>query len=368
MTAILTDTTPAQGERPDRAGTTTRFVVLDGLRGAGAIAVILDHVPPEMVGGLLPGRALSVDFFFVLSGFVLAHAYGERLTSSLSTLAFLRLRLIRLYPLYFLGMLIGMGVAAYGIANGLRSWKNPAASAMLGLFFLPKPPFSGVWNAGLYPLNPPAWSLLYELFANGVYALVARFLTLRVLLVGLPVAAVLLAAATFRHGDVTGAGWLWSHADSGLARVMYGFFAGVLIHRLRGMWRIPALPAWLSIAGFLAVIAVPAQGAARPAFDVAAAVVLLPLLVLLSVNGQVQGVTARVCTLLGRLSYGIYMLHVPLLGVSEVVLARFGITLPNVVFVLLLIVTAGLGAYIADRFYDARARRWLERRLPRFGR
>src|ERR1700754_3601627 len=83
-----------------------RFLVLDGLRGVAAFAVILDHVASTTLRSWFPGRYLAVDFFFVLSGFVLAHAYGARLgqqglakpgqAASLNPLGFLRIRLIRL--------------------------------------------------------------------------------------------------------------------------------------------------------------------------------------------------------------------------------------------------------------------------------
>ena len=69
-----------------------RFVLLDGLRGVAAFAVILDHVPGGWLGDLVPGRYLSVDFFFVLSGFVLAHAYGKRLEAGWSPWDFLQAR------------------------------------------------------------------------------------------------------------------------------------------------------------------------------------------------------------------------------------------------------------------------------------
>ncbi|MEQ1607439.1 MAG: acyltransferase family protein [Hyphomonadaceae bacterium] len=84
-----------------------RFLVLNSLRGIAAFAVILDHVPSGQPGALVPNRTLSVDFFFKLSGFALAHAYGAKLESGWSRSAFMRMRLIRLYPLYIFGTLIG---------------------------------------------------------------------------------------------------------------------------------------------------------------------------------------------------------------------------------------------------------------------
>ena len=87
-------------EAPRAAAGAERFALLDGLRGIAAFAVILDHTPPNFLGELIPGRYLAVDFFFVLSGFVLAHAYGRRLEGGWSVFSFMRARVIRLYPLY----------------------------------------------------------------------------------------------------------------------------------------------------------------------------------------------------------------------------------------------------------------------------
>ncbi|MEY4784719.1 MAG: hypothetical protein RIR41_2654, partial [Pseudomonadota bacterium] len=99
-----------------------RFLLLDGLRGVAAFAVILDHVPGGWLGELIPGRYLAVDFFFVLSGFVLAHAYGRGLEAGGSALDFMKARVIRLYPMYLLGLAIALSLAVLGAAGG---WIGP---------------------------------------------------------------------------------------------------------------------------------------------------------------------------------------------------------------------------------------------------
>jgi peptidoglycan/LPS O-acetylase OafA/YrhL len=336
-----------------------RFFVLDGLRGTAAIAVILDHVPAH---SFLPGRALSVDLFFVLSGFVLAHAYGKQLSARLSPLEFLKLRLVRLYPLYLLGLLLALPIAAHAAVTGTATIYRVAGAVLFGVFMMPKPPLTG-WQTPLYPLNGPAWSLFYELLANLVYARVARLLTVGRLAAMLPFGAAMLWFTATRHSDVSGPGWLWSHADSGVARVMYGFFAGVLIYRLRSIWRAPVMPAGLSILLFLAIISVPASDSWRPAFEAIAAIVIIPLIVMLSTHTELQVTTAKVCTTFGRLSYGVYMLHVPLLGILNFVVERLGLRLPDAVLIALLIGLAGGFATLADRLYDGPARRWLSRHL-----
>ena len=175
----------------------------------------------------------------------------------------------------------------------------------------------------------------------------------------LPLLAILLVATLFNHATLLGPGYFWAHTDAGFARVMYGFFTGVLLYMLRDKWRAPALLAWLSIVLFVAILGVPASGLWRPAYDSFASVVLMPLLVLLSSNATARGTSARVFSTLGLMSYAVYMLHVPLFGVQTFVLDHYGVQLPGVVFILLLIAISGGAALLADRFYDAPVRRWL---------
>jgi len=337
-----------------------RFLLLDGLRGIAAFAVILDHVPGGWLGDLLPGRYLAVDFFFVLSGFVLAHAYGEKLEQGWSPLAFMKARLIRLYPMYLLALGIGLSLSVLG---ALRGWVGPgwgdiAIIAAFGLLFLPAPPVSG--GDQLYPANAPAWSLFFELVANLAYAFLARHLSWRVLGTILGVGALAVAATLLRHADIGGPGWLWSHLDAGLARVTFAFFAGVAIHRLRAKLVFLAMPWWLAIAAFIVVIAVQTPPEWRAVYDITSALVLMPMLVAFASGASVSGVTARLCAIFGLLSYGVYVLHVPLFSLLGVAGAVTGVQLAE--GPLAVMVVAGLAAVVAALAhvaYDKPIRRWL---------
>jgi peptidoglycan/LPS O-acetylase OafA/YrhL len=342
-----------------------RFLVLDGLRGLAAFAVILDHVSSTTLRAWFPGRYLAVDFFFVLSGFVLAHAYGHRLASGMSAWTFMKVRLIRLYPLYLLGL--GLGLVLPVLA-ALRGWEEAsplpqiAMIAAFGFFFLPAPPVFGWTGQHLYPFNGPSWSLFFELVANFVYGLIARFLTWRVFAIGLPIAAMLVALTLLRQ-DAMGPGWLWPHFDAGLARVIYCFFAGVMLYRLRGAIRIPAIPAWAAVLALLAIFAVPAAGIWRQAFDAFAAILLMPLLVAFASGAKVSGTVARVCATLGLLSYGVYAMHVPLMTLIGFSLDTLGLELPyGFLHVLLVAAAAALAAWLAHWTYDMPVRRWLSGR------
>lgn len=130
------------------------FLTLDALRGVAALAVVVFHAPQYFGGWGLPTAHLAVDFFFCLSGFVLAHAYSKKLTTGqLSTYSFMRMRLFRLYPLYILGTSITLLTALVLIPAGAAVWSPLAlvGKAPSALLMLPSPSLDK--NGYLYPFN-----------------------------------------------------------------------------------------------------------------------------------------------------------------------------------------------------------------------
>ena len=341
-----------------------RFVVLDGMRGLAAIAVITDHVHSPIAEALLPGRYLAVDFFFVLSGFVLAHVYGPRLQRNLSLFEFMRVRLIRFYPLYIVGLLAGAALMAL---HAVRGWNEAtldhvAASTVFGLAFLPVPPNFSIWPDAPFPLNGPSWSLFFELFINAVFAAIVLWLTpRRSALIALG-GAVALVAFTYLSGEL-GGGHRWSNFLGGFARVTLGFFAGVCIYQLRAYWRAPTLPAWAGFALLLAALMAHAPDRDwRMAFDMIASIVVFPLLVMMCADSPISGRFARLPAWMGAVSYGVYVLHVPLWGWLRVAMETFGVHLPGLANVALVAALAVSAAWLLDKIYDAPARRFLGRR------
>lgn len=342
-----------------------RFVGLDGLRGVAAIFVLSTHVAGESLFRHFPASYLAVDFFFVLSGFVLAHAYLDALQVGLTPLAFMRARLLRLYPLYCLGMLLG------AFAYALRSlWLNEfdaerfLASSVFGLLFAPTPPELSVRPTHAYPLNIPAWSLFFELFINFAFAVLAAHLTRLRLMVLLAVSATALVAdALFFHSLQIG--FSPETFFGGFARVTFAFFCGVALHGLwkRGRFDRLRAPVWLSVALLVALFAIPSTN--RELRDPLLALLALPFIVALASVSEANGAVAQACLLLGGASYAFYVLHEPLVQFIQLAgLATSGIEFrPTSVQTIAIAATVLIVALMASAWFDAPVRRWLTRRV-----
>ena len=206
----------------------------------------MEHLPANPISDLLPSREFGMCFFFLLSGFVMEHAYGPRLKAGLPPWKMINIRIIRLYPLYLFAFLMGASVTAYGMWKGWDStpWENAAVIGAFGLLMLPAPP---AVSLALYPYLKPAWSIAFEMLASVIYAVTARFLTNRVLLVIVIGSGVSFASTTFLPARA----WGWPGLWYGLSMVIYGFFGGVMIHRLYLAGKLPRWPAWLGASACL---------------------------------------------------------------------------------------------------------------------
>lgn len=349
------------------------YLNLDAIRGVAAISVMLYHFSPFLAAGkVLPSSYLAVDLFFLLSGFVIAHAYDRKIENGMGVGTFVAIRLIRLYPLYLAGTLLGFFYLV--LKNRLIPAEYMPISEIgtmltTGMFFIPL--VSDAYHT-IFPLNPASWSLFFELIVNIAYVAVFFLLTKRVLSTLIAVSLVLLVVVSIIAGTLD-FGMTGSTIISGLPRVCFSFFLGVLLCRsmtryqsglgfLRRGWWIEA-----AIALTLVVFAIAPVGGARVAYDLACVVFVFPALV---VVGTIAPTAPRLSGLygwLGRISYPIYIIHTPLLmiiaGAGKAAAIDpfahhpwFGIVMAVSVIVI---------ADIATRLYDEPLRRFLQRLMLR---
>ncbi|WP_332854340.1 acyltransferase family protein [Duganella sp. S19_KUP01_CR8] len=342
-----------------------RFLFLDGMRGLAALFVLVRHT--RMFWDFSFYRSyLAVDLFFLLSGFVIAHAYDAKLQSrTLSVPRFMEVRMIRLYPVFLMSLVLAavvMGAKLFikqpgGLPEALQLMALVAATAL----FLP---LRLADNPGLFPLNGPYWSLFFEVLVNWLYALIRPVLSSRVLSAVVLAAFLLLAGEAAWRGSFD-LGFSWS-AESwvvGSARSVFGIFAGLWLHRhgaaLAARWRVSP---WLALGAVALMLGAPDLGGLNGVVDLLALALVFPACVLVAARGQ-GGRGATVLAMLGAASYPMYVLHQPLAQVLSHPLAHLPKPFGGLVFLALLL---GVSAFIELRV-DTPVRRWLSGRRSRAG-
>lgn len=349
-------------------GNRKRFAALDGLRGIAALAVAQRHTF-IFFGWVIPQSYLAVDLFFVLSGFVITHAYEEQLQSGLSVASFMRARLRRLYPLYALATFFGFAlVMTDNLFKGLGITPEHLALALaVGLMFLPLPFTLHPEHPMIYPFSHSCWSLFFELVANLAHAVFIKRLTNRLLAVFVISAGLALSFGVVRMGAAD-AGWNWPTFAWGFARVGFGYSAGVLLYRLRPFLNL-SLHVWPIIPAAMLILLIGGplpMGAA--AYTLIALWLVIPAIVLLGSFAREDWLCRRVLLPLGMWSYALYVLHPPLAElVAHIHRAATGKGLPTAApwggYVFVAILTAV--SWVATTYFDASARAWLSKRRSR---
>jgi|HubBroStandDraft_6_1064221.scaffolds.fasta_scaffold157767_2 peptidoglycan/LPS O-acetylase OafA/YrhL len=314
-----------------RAQTKKIYSSLDGIRGVGAILIVLRHADRFFGSLSFQESYLAVDLFFVLSGFVLGNAYDKQLKSSLSGWRFFLLRIVRLYPLYCLSIVCAIAAEWLALRFGVGELSHSMflELAILSLFMFPM-----LDGGGLYPLNPPAWSLFFELFSNLIYGYAAKSLDRKRIVSIMLISAVGLfccafATHTHRHPITLNTGFSLSTSPYGVCRVMYSFMAGLLIYRTleeRGdrQFLIPPKYTGFTMASVMVAIVLILTAAPGPAlqfpFDLISMLFLFPILTVVAIASDHAVQNNRLFAFLGTTSYGVYVLHRPLSRLIEVAL------------------------------------------------
>ena len=283
-----------------------RYDILDGLRGVAALMILLYHVFndaksffvwPTPVNEFYHGF-LGVDFFFILSGFVMGYAYDKALETNMTLGSFIKRRLIRLHPMVVMGVLIGL--VAF-IVQGCTKWDGTEVTmqalmyaTLLGLFLIPSPTDMDVrGNTEAFPLNGPHWSLFFEYIGSLLYGLLLHRLSTKWLRVWVASSIISIAGyALLIEGGGIAYGWSSEPANlcGGLLRMLYAYPMGLLMARVfRERQPKP-------IRGHMFLLCS-----------------LFPTIIWFGARGIVSGWRQKAVSFLGRLSYPLYAVHFPLI-------------------------------------------------------
>ncbi len=357
------------------------LLILDALRGIAALMVLLMHTFEVYCEGdyhkmLVNHGYLAVDFFFMLSGYVMAHAYDDR-WDTMSVMDFAKRRLIRLQPLIVLGMTIGALLFFFQESSLFPKVAETSVSQvvllmLIGYTLLPVPPSMDIrgW-AEMHPLNGAAWSLFFEYIANVLHVLVLRKLSNWALfaLVLLAAGALFNVAVYGKAGDLIG-GWSTEpeQLKVGFTRLLFPYMAGMLLRRV-----LPPSSGknTFVIAGLLLVLALGAprvggydQVWLNGLYEVVVLVAVFPIILYLGAMGTVRNsLTQKLCTFLGDISYPLYITHFPIIYTYSAWVTNYKVPIEEVMPVsVAVMLTTILVAYASLRWYDMPVRKWLTRR------
>lgn len=367
-----------------------RYEILDGLRGVAAMIVVAFHLFETYSKGpvfqILNHGYLAVDFFFVLSGFVIGYAYDDR-WNKMTTWGFFKRRLVRLHPMVIMGTVLGALLFYFSDCSGFpliskTSWQELIMIMLFAFTMLPATTKMDIRGWGeTNPLNGPAWSLQWEYIANILYATIIRHFSKTMLAIFLVFAAFLtlnltmnwdvlnvLQARNYAAYTVIG-GWSLTPDQIciGASRLLYPFFAGLLLSRINKLIKVRAGFWWCSLL-IAALLVMPRIGGAdkmwmNGIYESTTIIVLFPLIVLMGAGSNVSGRSVTVCKFFGEISYPLYIIHYPLVYLQVAWMHNHpDAPLGAHIFVSIsTFVMAIAVAYACLKLYDIPVRNWLKK-------
>lgn len=369
--------------------TKPHYELLDGLRGVAALLVVFYHIFEGLsfaAGGTLITTInhgyLAVDFFFILSGFVIGYAYDDRWKRNMTLGNFFTRRLIRLHPMIIMGTIIG---AITFCIQGSVQWdgSHVATSAVMlallaAMFFIPAYPGAGYdvrGNGEMFSLNGPSWSLFFEYIGNILYALFIHRLSNRGLAILVALSGI--GLAWFALFDIVGygmlgVGWTLDGANfwGGMLRMLFPVSLGMLLSRhfrpikIRGAF-------WICSAVLLILFCIPYIEGKSPVclngvYELICIALVFPALVWIAASGKTTDKqSTRICRFLGDISFPLYAIHYPLMYLFYAWLIKNKLYTFTECWQMAALVYTGsiLLAYLCLKCYDEPVRKWLSRKF-----
>jgi peptidoglycan/LPS O-acetylase OafA/YrhL len=334
-------------------------LTLDWLRGVAAVAVVAFHMGARLDLPLLARHGyLAVDFFFVLSGFVIAKAYEERLADgTLPAGAFFKTRAIRLLPMVIAGTFLAavIEVGRPGVLDQNLHLREGLVALIFGSALIPTM-WSTTLEATVFPLNGPMWTLFFEVLSNIAFVPWARLRLGRgwlwaAMLISLP----FLIYGTVTHGKLD-FGAVPDDFWYGFARIGWSFPIGVLLYHFR-QHAPRSNPVLITIA-LLALFFTPVWY--NPLYDLISVTLILPYIVITATNCHISPTLARFS---GNISYPMYAIHYPIARIIGVIGIKMNLSaLSRIGFSLIGLASIVIISALVFRYYDEPVRAWLSPR------
>ncbi len=293
-----------------------KFLQLESIRGLAAIFVALYHY---QIGGHVPSVIiknmwLMVDFFFVLSGFVISYNYCVRLRSFDELLRFQLKRWLRLYPLHLVMLLVFLIIEALKMVASkwfnLESNNKPFSSNNL-FSFVSNILLIQNWVNPRLTWNGPSWSISAEFYTYAIFGVIVWYFQKSVRLYIFIVLAIIGVSGWFlinHRGSLT-------DNVCGPLRCIYAFFIGALMHfiysrySLQGKIQSSVMSLVLLLSSVLSVVFYGVVGVNVLSITVIFAVTLLVLVATCDRCKIVSVMSSPFLVYLGSISYGVYMIH-----------------------------------------------------------
>jgi len=299
--------------------TKNHFLVLDAARGLAALAVFLFHIKVFVFKDTSIGATeifsksyLAVDLFFLMSGLVIARSYGDKLLSlSMTFTDFVKIRILRLYPLYFAGLILGV---FYLIFRWIIKHEDPfdaynlARGLALNSLFIPD-----FFNKdGLFIFNPAAWSLSLEWIINVIYAALAVKIASRSLFFITACSGAILLYLGIDAGTID-LGWSSETFFGGIIRIVFSFTLGVLIYKKMADWNLKIKISPYILLSLLLLCLMMPIGTHTVYYDFICVFLIFPLFMYFACYSETPSSMNKPFFLIGQTSYALYILHTPLI-------------------------------------------------------
>ncbi|WP_299291155.1 acyltransferase [uncultured Mucilaginibacter sp.] len=349
--------------------TKPHFEILDGLRGIAAVSVVIFHfmeiAVPDYPKNFIAHAYLAVDFFFCLSGFVIAYAYDSKL-EKIGVLQFFKLRLIRLHPLVVIGSVLGLLTFLFDPFSNLHLAYSSGKTFLMFLASILLIPYASVHERyfNFFHFNPPTWSLFWEYIANIFYALILFKLRNKTMWALLLIAAVLLGYEANYAGNLS-VGWGGGNFTGGGIRVFYSFLAGMLVYRTKWIVKSRLGFPLISILLIIAFL-IPFADKFNPITDPLVIIFYFPFLIALGAGASLSAKNNRICKFLGEISYPLYMVHYPFIWIffSYVEAAKPTMGQLETVIPIATVLLIGLAYYVLV-FFDLPLRKYFTARMKK---